>query len=234
MKKISVVFLSVFFVIISLSLAQISQAVERMTTKFTYGISVDADGNIIISFTPETKGKEGDGYAVNYWNSGALYPGYFLPENESLVLPNNKYFCLDVARAFKTKSGMVIGDSQTININPGLEAAMNDNLGLQNVDGIFSTINHISIVADYVKKNINIYTRYYGPPIHYDWIEVELSAYSYRDLIPSIYKKIYGGKGQIRLPRNRQKYETYCSARAVIEDGERIIVSSVVEIEYAK
>jgi hypothetical protein len=240
MKKISLVFLNVFFVIIFSSLAQSGRTAERVTMSFEYGASSDSNGNVSISFLPETNGIEGDGYVIAYHDNNPYISLYFLPEGNPLILPNDKYYRFMIGRAYKTKKGMVVGHYQKVHVNLGQKEIIVD-LNLKKLDEIYSYIDVVNIVSNYPEKNLHIFPFQFPDyikdkiPNFYDWVEVQLRGFGKEKMTTKYYKLNGSVGGYVRLPRNEGLDNQYCKAYPVIvdlENNREIIENSAPRIEF--
>jgi hypothetical protein len=207
---------------------------------FEYAVSADSSGNVIISFLPETNGMEGDGYVISYFDNNPYISLYFLPEGNSLILPNDKYYHFMIGRAYKTKKGMVVGNYQDFRVNLGQKEILVEDLNLKKLDEIYSYIAKVNIVANYPKKNLHIFPFQFPDytkesyPHHYDWVEVELKGVGKG--VTTKYREVDGNQGgYVKLPKNKGMDNQYCKAYPVIVDMENnreIIENSAPRIEF--
>lgn len=86
-----------------------------------------------ITFTPDSAGKDGDGFCVDLPRLVVNAKPYFLPEGQVLSLPDGKYYRLGIYRAYSTDKGMVLGneDNSSLNINSSSSLTFGNQLGLK-------------------------------------------------------------------------------------------------------
>jgi hypothetical protein len=217
MKKI----FSVLFVFVFLGFAQMVGAEKKsVNTNFEYAVSADSSGNVILSFIPETEGIAGDGYVIEYEDIDGYSDYYFLPEGDPLVLPNNAYFYLYVARGYQHSEEIISGEFKVIQVNLQEKGINVGHLEIAKLEKTISFICNVEIIANYKKGNLQVLTdTYISIFIHYDWIDTEFYAHGRGGYQPpkEKHKKINVDSGFVNFPKSKDYTHFY--ATPVIEDN---------------